>query len=140
MTTIQFTIYGQPVGKGRPRFARHGAFVTAYTPSKTRAYELNVHAQAFQYKPPIPWSDPIYLKLRFYFAIPKSLTKAKRIQAQFETLVVTTKPDIENLIKCATDPLNTVFWCDDKQIVSVEAVKYYSLTPRTEYRIQRRET
>ena len=34
-----FTVEGTPVGKGRPKFARRGNFVTAYTPTKTRTYE-----------------------------------------------------------------------------------------------------
>jgi hypothetical protein len=36
---IAFTIPGQPVAKGRPKFARRGAHVVAYTPAKTASYE-----------------------------------------------------------------------------------------------------
>ena len=39
---VRFTVDGVPVGKGRPKFARRGNFVTAYTPTKTKTYEQQV--------------------------------------------------------------------------------------------------
>lgn len=38
-----FTVLGIQ-GKGRPRFASRGGYVTAYTPEKTRVYETTVLA------------------------------------------------------------------------------------------------
>ena len=38
MTEIFILVPGEPVAKGRPRFAKRGAFVTTYTPEKTREY------------------------------------------------------------------------------------------------------
>lgn len=133
MKNMQFTIYGQPIAKGRPRFARQGTFVKAYTPAKTRAYEASVHSQAFPHKPAVPWPEAIHLELNFYFSIPKGFRKNQRAQAELDTLAMPTKPDLENLIKSATDPLNGLFWLDDRQIVSLKASKHYSAKPRTEY-------
>ena len=36
---IQFTVPGQPVAKGRPKFTMQGGFARAYTPKKTADYE-----------------------------------------------------------------------------------------------------
>ena len=39
---VKFSVEGVPVGKGRPKFARRGNFVQAYTPTKTKTYEQQV--------------------------------------------------------------------------------------------------
>lgn len=49
---MNFVVPGEPVGKGRPKFARRGNFVTAYTPEKTASYENLVSCMPMQ-----PWSD-----------------------------------------------------------------------------------
>ena len=36
---VTYLVEGNPIGKGRPKFARRGNFVSAYTPTKTRDYE-----------------------------------------------------------------------------------------------------
>ena len=36
MKTLQFTIPGDPVSQGRPRFSTHGGFARAYDPKKSR--------------------------------------------------------------------------------------------------------
>ena len=46
MIQIMFTVYGNPVAKGRPRFAKRGNFVQTYTPEKTKAYESEVAMMA----------------------------------------------------------------------------------------------
>ena len=43
---IMFTVYGNPVAKGRPRFAKRGNFVQTYTPEKTKTYETEVAMMA----------------------------------------------------------------------------------------------
>lgn len=35
----EIVIKGEPVGKGRPKFARQGNYVKTYTPEKTVEYE-----------------------------------------------------------------------------------------------------
>lgn len=50
MMQIMFTIYGEPVAKGRPRFAKRGNYVQAYTPVKTKTYEDEVRLLATKAK------------------------------------------------------------------------------------------
>ena len=43
---LTYIVYGEPVGKGRPRFARRGNFVSTYTPEKTKTYEDEIRMMA----------------------------------------------------------------------------------------------
>jgi Holliday junction resolvase RusA-like endonuclease len=45
-----FTVYGEPVAKGRPRFAKRGNYVQTYTPVKTKSYEDEVRLLATKAK------------------------------------------------------------------------------------------
>jgi len=129
---IAFIIEGIPIGKGRPKFFRRGNFVGTYTPGKTREYENSVISQALPYKPDIPLNIPLAVKLRFYFPIPSSATKKFKTKAITELVPVTKKPDLDNCVKAILDPLNTIFWTDDKLIVEILAKKFYSERPRIE--------
>lgn len=46
------------------------------------------------------------------------------------------KPDLDNLIKSILDPLNTIFFNDDKQVVSITAEKFYGEIPRVDIEIE----
>ena len=43
---VMYIVYGEPVGKGRPRFARRGNFVSTYSPQKTKTYEDEIRMMA----------------------------------------------------------------------------------------------
>jgi Holliday junction resolvase RusA-like endonuclease len=137
---IVFTITGIPKPKGRPKFFRRGSYVGTYTPKDTEVYEGNVLAQAVKYKPERPLDTPFFISLRFLFQAPKSLTKKQKALVEQEALVVGKKPDIDNLVKSVLDPLNGVFWTDDKLCARLFASKYYSYNPRTEVEIHDIET
>jgi len=127
---IKFTLLMTPVAKGRPKFARIGKFVTAYTPSKTKRAEAEIRLLAAPYKPVQPFSKWVHLKVRFYMPIVSGMRKADRILAVKEELYHVKKPDCDNLIKSVTDALNAVFYTDDSIICKLEAVKLYSALPR----------
>lgn len=130
--THTFTVHGEPVGKGRPRFSRAGNFVHTYTPEKTREYERRV-AQLFRVSGGKSAGDqPVLLVITAFFAIPKSASKkAKAAMLSGETPCMK-KPDADNIIKCIADALNTVAYDDDKQITRVAFSKQWSDTPRVE--------
>ena len=65
-----------------------------------------------------------------------SFSKAKKILANSEMLFVSKKPDIDNLINSVLDPLNGIFYNDDKQVVKVTAEKRYSIIPRIAVKIE----
>ncbi len=125
----EFTIPGEPVGKGRPRFGNG----RTYTPAKTANFE-NLVRVAFSnaYPDAVPAESPISLIVRAYFPIPKSFSKKKRLLAACDDLAKTSRPDIDNIVKAVCDGLNEVAWKDDAQIYELEAWKGYGEAPRTE--------
>jgi Holliday junction resolvase RusA-like endonuclease len=113
-----------PVAKGRPRVTRWGT----YTPKKTQEYSDTVAAIAIlHYKEPI--SCPCELRLTFVMPIPKSTPKKL-----LETIVDSPhikRPDVDNLIKGVTDPLNGIAYTDDSLIYKLYATKVYGDEPMT---------
>ncbi len=104
---ISFTIPGEPVPKGRPRFANG----RVYTPPKTVEYERKVRVFARNAKVRMLKGD-IQLIVDFH------LKTERRV-------------DIDNLVKGCMDALNGIAWKDDAQVVSLVASKLLgSLNPR----------
>ena len=131
---IKFTVYGEPRGKGRPHFNRKNGI--AYTPASTRQAERDFLSQAIQYKPKEPLNGALSIELTFYLAIPASKPKKWREGALNGSILPAKKPDIDNLIKSVLDPMNSIFFQDDKQIIWLTAAKLYSVTPRTKVEIE----
>ena len=125
MTYIEFTVDGEPVGKGRPRFTRNGH---AYTPEKTADYEQLVKLY-FRNKYPDfkPFEKDIPLSVIIYahFPYPKNAGKTKRMY-----MIPTKKPDSDNIAKIICDSLNGIAYHDDSQIVELYICKRYSENPR----------
>jgi Holliday junction resolvase RusA-like endonuclease len=111
---IQLEFPIEPVPKGRPRFTRFGK---PYTPPETAAFERIISMMARrQYGDRKPLGGAVIVAIEFLFARPKSV---KRI---FHTV----KPDLDNLIKAVTDPLNKILWDDDSQVHEAHATKRYA--------------
>jgi Holliday junction resolvase RusA-like endonuclease len=70
------------------------------------------------------------------FAVPASWSRKRQAQALAGTIAKTTKPDIENSVKGAMDALQSVAYCDDRQIVSLIARKVYGDRPRLEIELR----
>jgi Holliday junction resolvase RusA-like endonuclease len=122
-----FTIPGEPVGKGRPRFGRtKNGGVHTYTPDKTAKYEA---LAARCYRSAIGYTikyAPIGVEIDAYFPIPKSYS-AKRVQdIAEERELPMKKPDCDNIVKIILDALNGVAYTDDKQVVDVRCRKCYA--------------
>ena len=133
---IKFTIYGEPVPKGRPKFTVRGGYAIAYTPKKTREAETNLRVQALPFKPDKPLEGAIILTVTIYRSIPKSFSKKKIEMAENGILRPVTRPDVSNYLKGIEDAFNKIMWNDDSQIVRIIAGKYYSNRPRIEIEIQ----
>lgn len=129
---ISFTIYGQPVGKGRPKFSgRYGNTRHAYTPKKTREYEENVKASFLSRFGMLPFKKDAKLcvEIHAWYQIPKSKPKQVKENMRLEIIRPTVKPDLDNVIKIIMDSLNGVAYPDDKQVVEIHAIKRYSDDP-----------
>jgi len=138
---IQLIIPGPPVGKGRPRFARAGAFVRTYTPEKTaRTEELIKMIFAQQYPGHVPTGNGVTMAVRAYFPIPKSASKRLRERMTKENFPFLHKSDADNILKLCADALNGLAYEDDRQIYGAEVWKYYSPRPRLEIDICEEES
>lgn len=127
---ITFTIPGQPVAKGRPKFARRGNFVTAYTPAKTQSYENLVKMAAFEAMTgKEPSARPLEMEVCLWMQIPASWSNKKRAAAIAGQVLPTKKPDADNCLKGLKDGCNGIVWRDDAQVVRVILEKKYSETP-----------
>ena len=125
---VMYTVYGEPIGKGRPRFARRGAFTHAYTPEKTKTYEDEIRymARAAMGASP-PLETPVTVAIYIRVEIPKSFSKQKRKDALEGILKPTKKPDIDNVAKCHLDAIQGgIIILDDKQVVNLHVTKVYA--------------
>jgi Holliday junction resolvase RusA-like endonuclease len=127
---IEFTVLGQPVPKGRPKFARRGKNVVAYTPAKTVAYEALVqHAASAAMVGREPTRKPIRLIVGLFLNVPASWSKKRRALAISGHIRATKKPDADNVLKGLKDGCNGIVWNDDAQVVVIELSKAYGEVP-----------
>lgn len=136
--SINFTVLGIPVGKGRPKFSTVNGHAVAYTPKKTANYEtlvkLSYQQQCGDCKP-YEKDVPLIATIHAYFPIPKSVSKRKREIMQGGLVPHTKKPDADNLAKAVLDALNGIAYQDDSQIAALRVTKYYSEEPHVDVEI-----
>lgn len=138
-----FTVPGEPIGKGRPKFSTAGGYAKAYTPAKTVNYE-NLVKLMYQYK---HGNKKLYDKdvnlriiITAFFQIPKSASKVKTSGMIKGAIRPTKKPDTDNVAKAICDALNGIAYHDDAQIVELTVKKYYGESPETKIEIMEVET
>ena len=134
---VMYTVYGEPIGKGRPRFARRGNFVSTYSPQKTKTYEdeIKMMAKAAMGSSE-PLETPVTVAIYIRVGIPASFSKQKRKDAIEGILKPTKKPDIDNIAKCFLDGMNDIVYLDDKQVVNLHITKVYAETPAVEVMVK----
>lgn len=133
---IEFTIPGEAVAQGRPKFSTFNGKVSVRDPKKSRDHKTYVKYLAVDVAPEKLLSGMLEAEINVYMPIPKSFSKTKRVQALTGALRPTKKPDADNIAKAILDSLNHIIYEDDKQIVSLTVKKYYDEVPRTEVRIE----
>lgn len=135
--TIAFVIPGVPVGKGRPRFAKRGNFVQAYTPEKTATYENLVKVKAEEAMRGLPpFEGAVAVGIHLFVAPPASWSKKKQREALEGRIFPTSKPDIDNVLKGIMDACNEIVFKDDKQAVDVRVVKRYGQVARASVEVR----
>lgn len=133
---IEFTVYGEPQVKQRPRFKRVGKFVQTYTPTETLAYEKKIKkAYQEQIGDYLLEEIPIKVTIIAYFQIPKSFNKTKTQLALDNIIKPHTRKDVDNIAKICLDGMNKVVYADDRQVTDLIVRKRYSDQPRVEIRI-----
>lgn len=112
LKSCTFTVPGIPIAKGRPRFARMGNFVRAYTPVESARFEERVRLCAREAGVTIINEGPVELTVIAYWPMKGSPLRRGSRPGCWKT----TKPDWDNIGKTC-DALNGIAWKDDAQVV-----------------------
>lgn len=132
MGQVRFTVYGEPKGKARPRFARMGKSVRTYTPAATANYENLIKLSYLRENQGMHLGGALEANITGFFPVPKSESR-KRKAAMLEGMLHHTKKiDCDNLAKTILDALNGIAYEDDRQICRLTVEKLYSNEPRVE--------
>lgn len=122
------TVLGEPIAKGRPRFAKGRTYTPKRTVDAENVIRLTAIAQGFE-----KLNGPLRMTVTFEMRIPKSWPAQSRKEALEGFIRPTKTPDIDNLFKLVADALqgDNMVYQDDNQIVEIMAVKRYSAEPKT---------
>ena len=134
---MKFTVFSKPVGKGRPRFARHGNYVSTYNTKSTTEYEKLVKLSAIeQCKDQLnkEYTGLVKMSIKAYFKPNKSISKKQQDLLIGQPYLK--KSDIDNIIKIIMDSLNGVAYKDDNQVAIISAEKVYDDEERVEVIIE----
>lgn len=135
---FEVVIPGSPIGKGRPRGTAAGGFVRLYTPKKTADWERSAALIARN-----AWMDApldncaIEVEVIAVFHRPKRLMRKKDPECRVPHI---SKPDIDNVLKCALDmAVMAGIMRDDSLVCKISASSYYSSKlegPSLEFRMR----
>lgn len=127
---IEFTVPGDPRGKGRPRFSRVGKFTKTYTDAKTKAYEeLIADAARRAMIPDEPLETPVGVHMEINVPIPSSYSNKRKMDCLRGIEMPCKKPDIDNIAKGVLDAMNGIVYKDDVQVIRLSLRKNYSIEP-----------
>ena len=133
---MNFTVEGTPIGKGRPKFARRGNFVSTYTPTKTRDYEDIIKVAARQAMTEKPLETPVAVFVYIVVPILTSYSKKRKANCLAGIEKPTKKPDLDNVAKCFLDAMNAIVYQDDVQVVSLHVTKVYGIVGQVEVMVR----
>lgn len=123
---VTYMVEGTPVGKGRPKFARRGNFVSTYTPTKTRDYEdLIKDAARKAMGSNEVLETPVTVAIYITVPIPASYSKKRTEACLSGSERPIKKPDIDNVAKCFLDAMNEIVYKDDTQVLTLHITKVY---------------
>jgi len=136
---ILIIIMGEPVAQGRPRMSTFNGHARAYDPAKSRNWKQiasMIAGKKMENKSLM--EGELSLSIRAYRSIPKSFSKKKTAAAIAGKIRPTTKPDLDNIVKSATDACNGILFHDDSQIVAFHEPfgKWFSDKPRVEIEVK----
>lgn len=124
------TIPGQPVGKGRPRFARRGKGVIAFTPKPTASWEMDAAAVMAR-----EWGGRSMLIKGCELTVVAIFTRPQRLicshkracQCDPGRVVHISRPDLDNVCKAVLDSAQkAAIFRDDSSVFAIHAVKTFA--------------
>ena len=133
MSSVAFSVPGDPVPQPRPRVSTVGGFGRAYVP-RTHAVHAYRDAVALAAKAAgcEPHPEPVNVVIDFVFGRPKSHLRKSGLRSDAPVLP---RCDLDNMAKAVLDALNGVAWVDDSQVSRLVVEKSYGSEGRTTVRI-----
>jgi Holliday junction resolvase RusA-like endonuclease len=132
-----YSVEGNPIGKGRPKFARRGAFVSTYTPTKTRDYESVINDAARKAMGSNELLEtPLTVAIYITVPIPQSYSKKRTEACLSGSEKPIKKPDIDNIAKCFLDAMNGAVYYDDSQVLTLHITKVYGTVGMVEVMVR----
>ncbi len=129
---ISFTIPLRPTGQMRGRataFLKDGRYIArVYKHKKQRGREGQIAAYVVEAALAAKWekrSNAMGLTVVAFFPIPKSFSKAKRVEIFSGHLFPEVTPDLDNIVKQIKDVCEGILFDNDKRICRVSAAKFY---------------
>jgi Holliday junction resolvase RusA-like endonuclease len=117
---INFTVYGTPKGKGRPRMTKTGH---VYTPQQTIDYEEKVRIAWKKSAKGRKMTGALSVEILVFFETPKNWSMKKKTEMMGK--FAEKKPDIDNVAKIILDALNKLAYHDDSQVVAISCQKMW---------------
>jgi len=126
---FQFEILGNPIPQKQTRYCNKNGKSWMFDPSQKDKERIQWNIKPFA--PTEPLLGPVELTIAFFMPIPKSASKALRLQMLNRVVLPNKKPDEDNLAYLVTNALKRIVYEDDKQICAKHVYKFYSDKPRT---------
>lgn len=134
---LTYMVEGNPIGKGRPKFARRGNFVSTYTPTKTRDYETVIKEAAQKAMGSnAVLETPVTVAIYITVPIPQSYSKKRSEACLNGSEKPIKKPDIDNIAKCFLDAMNEIVYKDDTQVLTLHITKVYGTVGMVEVMVR----
>jgi Holliday junction resolvase RusA-like endonuclease len=132
MSSVSFSVAGQPVPQPRPRVSTAGGFARAYVPKDhpVHAYRQSLAAAA-RGAGLTATGEPLNVVIDAVFERPKSHTNKSGVKADAPRLP---RPDVDNIAKAVLDALQDVMG-DDSLVGRLVVEKSYGPEARTTVRI-----
>lgn len=128
------TILGEPVAKERPRLSKCGR---VYTPKKTRQWEaMASQAMCLQWGKRPLLASAVLVKIWAIYPRPKKRPRTVTREAWESGMRIwrPSRPDLDNVIKCALDAAQLAgVLKDDGFVVHINARKLYAGDPEVVY-------
>ncbi len=119
---IQFVVYGSPLPKGSAKAFIPKGWTRAVITSSTKGlkdWERKIASAAQAVADGTLLMGPVHLTIAFLLQRPVSLPK--------KVTHHTKRPDLDKLVRGATDALTGVIWKDDAQVIEIRAYKSYTV-------------
>ena len=127
---VSFFVPGEPVAQGRPRMSTINGHPRMYDAPKSANYKAVVAMMAAKEMAGADLMESsVAIEITVHKPVPQSWSKKRQTMALAGEIRPTSKPDIDNYIKCVFDGLNKIVFRDDSQVTHVTARKMYSTTP-----------